>query len=902
MSDTAASPGPAARPPPAALTVDAFIRTVLAQTPPQAATAVAPTDAPRPPPATEDDELCAAAAEAECWWRFTPGSASAAPVPVEGVAAPAAADALLVLRVCRAPAAAPAPRTLPVRIVEHPQAAAPPTAPTAGAEIHVLCGPAAPAGVRDAAHRSAAALCAALAAPGAPAALAPLLAWRPLVLGAPARVVQGQEVPEQREQEHDTGARLLHVNTRGAVPVGEPAASCPAAPRDAGDLEPCRIGAVARTRCRSAIMSVPDPLPAPCSPVFLTDTAKQTVSSISVLSGGPPSAQPPPPQPVPPAPAAAASATTTTTTTTTTTAASGNAPTSSSPSEPKRRAGRRGALPPLRVHPPRLQSAPEGTSGTGAGGLGGAAGAPGVRPADSPRHLTPGRHRHTGPEALFIEHGESDRSNALSSRRNTRSLVLLPRLSLLSDPPSTSTTTTIAASADSSRGSGRGSSTDRGCVGAEDDDEDGGGEDNSRRYRAIVSQIDDGLFVSGEEGAHNVCELRRLHVGSIVNVAERACGACGACGGARAADMRYLTVDLLDDGAREDLRPLFLPIIDVIERGRARGTGTLLHCQQGISRSATFAVGYEMWKRGLGFRAAMDYVAARRPVISPNGGFLGQLVLWGALVRDARDAPADAAPRLLRVVLHRGVRHQPFFVAQDVAVVSRRSLDARGCFLLHVPAQRLCYCWVGTASTPQLRAGAAAVAQQMARYLWVARVVDVRQSWEPLPFWRDLRDDMGAVATVREFDRDYAPRRRDVVYRFPAWDPVDLPPPPAALARPVADEALRQVWVMLHVPPPSAPSSSSDAGSSSSSSAPQPCILVWVPPGPFYVRVAPDTDTDDRDTIVRHVAAEFASVCALPPATPVRAVASIAEFCAARAAAATSSSSSSSSSSSPPPP
>lgn len=866
MSDTTPSPGPAT---PDALTVDAFIRAVLAVPAPapsssSSSSSSRTTDAP-----TEDDERCVTAAapravEGERWWRFTPGADAAVPVPAESVAAPAATDALLVLRVCRPLPAAPHedgdddPATLPVRIVEHTQAASAAATGPPGADIHIVCGPGAPEGVCAAVHRSAAALCAALATPGAPAALARLIPWKPFVLGAPARLV----LPRADEPQPPLQQRL------------------PVSPRDAGDLEPCRIGAVARTRCRSAIMSVPDPPPAPCSPVFLTDTAKQTVSSISVLTAGS-TPQPPHPQAQAQAPQAHA--------------APQQAPpvTPTAAAEAKRRTGRRGALPPLRVHPPRLQSAPEGVAGGTAGG------GTGARPADSPRHLTPGRHRHTGPEALFIEHGDPDRSNALSSRRNTRSLVLLPRLSLLNDPPPPSTAAETRTK--------NGSSTDRGSVGSgaeEEEEEEGdeGGEDNSRRYRAIVSQIDDGLFVSGEEGAHNLCELRRLHVGSIVNVAERACTSCGGCGssgsdgssgdgssgaGVRAADMRYLTVDLLDDGAREDLRPLFLPIIDLIERGRARGTGTLLHCQQGISRSATFAVGYEMWKRGLGFRAALDYVAARRPVISPNGGFLGQLVLWGALVRAARDAPPDAPPRLLRVVLHRGVRHQPFYVAQDVAVVSRRSLDARGCFLLHVPAQRLCYCWAGTASTPPLRAGAAAVAAQMARRLWVARVVDVRQSWEPLPFWRDLRDDMGAVATVREFDRDYAPRRRDVVYRYPAWDPVDTAPARAD------DEARRQIWVMLHVAPAGDNHSSEGDSNEGSETAPQPCILVWVPPGPFYVRVAPDTDTADRATVVRHVAAEFAAVCALPRDTPVRTVASIAEFNVARNAAPASSSSSS---------
>lgn len=50
----------------------------------------------------------------------------------------------------------------------------------------------------------------------------------------------------------------------------------------------------------------------------------------------------------------------------------------------------------------------------------------------------------------------------------------------------------------------------------------------------------------------------------------------------------------------------------------------MVHCREGISRSATLALAYLMIKKGLKAQEAMRTVRAQREII-PNDGFLQQL-------------------------------------------------------------------------------------------------------------------------------------------------------------------------------------------------------------------------------------------------------------------------------------
>ena len=82
----------------------------------------------------------------------------------------------------------------------------------------------------------------------------------------------------------------------------------------------------------------------------------------------------------------------------------------------------------------------------------------------------------------------------------------------------------------------------------------------------------------------------------------------------KAADVT--STNLIDD---------FEKCIDFID---SQEGATIVHCQAGISRSATVCLAYLMKKRGYNLDEAFDFLKNCRSCIGPNFGFLGQLKIF----------------------------------------------------------------------------------------------------------------------------------------------------------------------------------------------------------------------------------------------------------------------------------
>ena len=80
---------------------------------------------------------------------------------------------------------------------------------------------------------------------------------------------------------------------------------------------------------------------------------------------------------------------------------------------------------------------------------------------------------------------------------------------------------------------------------------------------------------------------------------------------------------MYDDGG-ENLLPHLPVVFRFIEEGKHFGN-VLVHCRQGVSRSASFVIGYLIKKNDFSVDEALGFVQGIRPIIQPNDSFVSQL-------------------------------------------------------------------------------------------------------------------------------------------------------------------------------------------------------------------------------------------------------------------------------------
>eukprot|EP01063_Lacrimia_lanifica_P003024 TRINITY_DN11630_c0_g1_i1.p1 TRINITY_DN11630_c0_g1~~TRINITY_DN11630_c0_g1_i1.p1 ORF type:complete len:207 (+),score=44.44 TRINITY_DN11630_c0_g1_i1:143-763(+) len=109
------------------------------------------------------------------------------------------------------------------------------------------------------------------------------------------------------------------------------------------------------------------------------------------------------------------------------------------------------------------------------------------------------------------------------------------------------------------------------------------------------------------------------------------------------ADAARLWVKVTDRvEAEADMAAALPRAVAQVEAWRAEGHTVLIHCQSGISRSATVAIAYAAKSTGADLMAAYDAVAAARPCVNPNDGFFRVLQEYAATAcGQTRDARAD---------------------------------------------------------------------------------------------------------------------------------------------------------------------------------------------------------------------------------------------------------------------
>jgi protein-tyrosine phosphatase/rhodanese-related sulfurtransferase len=140
------------------------------------------------------------------------------------------------------------------------------------------------------------------------------------------------------------------------------------------------------------------------------------------------------------------------------------------------------------------------------------------------------------------------------------------------------------------------------------------------------------LYLSCRKGASNKENLQKNNITRILNVTSEE------------SEYQYLDGFTYHQIAVEDSQEvdmlLYLPVaFAFIEEARLSNEKVLVHCHAGMSRSVTVIIGYLMKYHGHTLNSAYDYVRQKKSNISPNFGFLQQLIQFE---KSLRSSPADS--------------------------------------------------------------------------------------------------------------------------------------------------------------------------------------------------------------------------------------------------------------------
>ncbi|WAR19845.1 DUS10-like protein [Mya arenaria] len=151
---------------------------------------------------------------------------------------------------------------------------------------------------------------------------------------------------------------------------------------------------------------------------------------------------------------------------------------------------------------------------------------------------------------------------------------------------------------------------------------------------ATASQILPFLYLGNERDAANIQRLNDLGITYVLNVTSHLPQHFEKHG------IKYKRIPASDSG-QQNLRQYFEEAGSFIDEAREAGAKLLVHCQAGVSRSATITISFLLQHSRMTMTDAYRYVKSKRLIISPNFNFMGQLLDFEQALNQGR------VPRLM---------------------------------------------------------------------------------------------------------------------------------------------------------------------------------------------------------------------------------------------------------------
>jgi len=134
------------------------------------------------------------------------------------------------------------------------------------------------------------------------------------------------------------------------------------------------------------------------------------------------------------------------------------------------------------------------------------------------------------------------------------------------------------------------------------------------------------LYIGGKSDAKDKAKLQKMGIKYILNCTPpRTLDRENGCPNfyEKEKSFVYKRISIFDNKG-EDILSHLETAYNFIEEGKHYGK-VLVHCHKGVSRSASFVIGYLMKKNEFTFDEALAHVQSCRPVVQPNTSFLQQL-------------------------------------------------------------------------------------------------------------------------------------------------------------------------------------------------------------------------------------------------------------------------------------
>lgn len=271
-----------------------------------------------------------------------------------------------------------------------------------------------------------------------------------------------------------------------------------------------------------------------------------------------------------------------------------------------------------------------------------------------------------------------------------------------------------------------------------------------KHWRQVCSEVIPGaLFISSYQVAGDEEALNASNITHIVNTAADVCDNCFP------EKFQYLTY-YLKDANSEDITVLLYKTMEWIHEAINKGGRVLVHCREGVSRSATIVIAYLMWRFSLSFEAAHERIRQNRPICNPNTGFTCQLLQLHKKLSLGQAAPMSDRASLYRVAPYHP--KEPFLLLVPADIQSGQThFDPRFGWVAFSGLQLIL--WIGS-QVPNAEAVRETVEAHKRRVEFFERcqcsLLVVREGEEVPQLWNALGIGNECLIALRsEFDADY---------------------------------------------------------------------------------------------------------------------------------------------------